>query len=311
MQTHCRAVIDVGTNSVKVLIAEVHGRQIHPLREESAQTRLGRGFYQEHRLRPDAIADTAKAVMGFVSTARHLGAASVRIIATSAARDAVNADELVSALERAAGVKVEIITGEQEAIWTARGVLTDPRLDGERMLIMDLGGGSTEFILTGSKGAQFHRSFPLGTVRLLEQIPHSDPPLPSELVRCLEFARGFLRGTVKPELLEAGNSGEAAPQLMVGTGGTAAILGRIEGKMGTFDREKIEAQRLSPHQVQGHCESLWRQTLAQRQSVPGLPPNRADVILTGAVIYQAVMEVLELKRLQISTRGLRWAALID
>ncbi len=306
-----RAVIDVGTNSVKVLVAEVRHGQIHPLEEQSLQTRLGQGFFGDHRLRPEAIKRTAEAVSTFATIARNHGAATPRVIATSAARDAVNAGELVQALEQAAGCAVEVISGEREADWACRGVLTDERLRGESLLIMDLGGGSTEFILAESQQARISHSFRLGTVRLLERFPHADPPQPAELAHCREFARDFLRREVRPIFLPGATvPSSTAPHLLVGTGGTAAILGRMEARLEDFDREQIEAQVLSLARVRWHTEHLWRQTLAERQTVPGLPPNRADVILAGVVIYEAVMEELSLDRLRISTRGLRWAALL-
>src|SRR5271155_4257250 len=112
-----RAVIDVGTNSVKLLVGDVTGRDVQPVLEDSKQTRLGHGFYESQRLQPEAVEKTAEVVAGFARTARDLQARSVRVIATSAARDAKNPDDLTDAIEKAAGLKVEIVSGEQEADW--------------------------------------------------------------------------------------------------------------------------------------------------------------------------------------------------
>ena len=142
-----RAVIDVGTNSVKLLVAQVAGHEVRPLLEESKQTRLGSGFYETHCLQPEAIASTAKAVARFAEIARQQEVSPIRVIATSAARDALNAQELTSAIEAASGLKVEIISGEQEADWVFQGVTSDQRFASERLLLLDVGGGSTEFIL--------------------------------------------------------------------------------------------------------------------------------------------------------------------
>src|SRR3954470_22042102 len=171
-----RAVIDVGTNSVKLLVADVAGHDVHPVCEDSKQTRLGQGFYETHRLQPEPIAKTARAVMKFAALARELRADSVRVIATSAARDAINPQELVSALEGDSGLKVEIISGDQEAEWAFQGVTTDPELARQPLLLLDVGGGSTEFILGHGEHKHFRESFPLGTVRLMEKFPHADPP---------------------------------------------------------------------------------------------------------------------------------------
>src|SRR5256884_6003958 len=110
----CRAVIDVGTNSIKLLVAEVSGDRVEPLVERSEQTRLGRGFYETRRLQPAAIARTARAVAEFAAHARELGTTSTCIIATSATRDAANPGELIAAIQEASGLPVEIISGEQE-----------------------------------------------------------------------------------------------------------------------------------------------------------------------------------------------------
>jgi len=142
-----RAVIDVGTNSVKLLVADVAGRDVLPVHEESKQTRLGKNFYETHRLQPEAIAKTAEAVWEFAEIARDRDAASTRVIATSAARDAVNQDDLLSTIQRASGLQVEIISGEQEAEWAFKGVTTGSDLAKTPLLLLDVGGGSTEFIV--------------------------------------------------------------------------------------------------------------------------------------------------------------------
>jgi exopolyphosphatase/guanosine-5'-triphosphate,3'-diphosphate pyrophosphatase len=311
-----RAVIDVGTNSIKLLVADVEGHDVRPVCEDSKQTRLGRGFYETHRLQAEPIAKTAKAVKTFAEKARELKAVSLRIIATSAARDAVNPGDLISAIETAAGLKVEIISGEKEAEWAFHGVTTDPALATQPLLLLDVGGGSTEFILGQGEHKHFQESFPLGTVRLLEKVPHSDPPKPEELVACRDWLKKFLKTEVQPKLAAKMNLGDkiysATDGLqLVGTGGTASILARMELKADDFSRDHIEATRLSLKQVRWHVDHLWSLPLAERQEIVGLPKKRADVILTGAVIYEAVMEQLGFRELRVSTRGLRFAALME
>ena len=318
-----RAVIDVGTNSVKLLVAEVADHDIRPLHEESKQTRLGEGFYETHRLRPEAIAATAKAAAVFAAQARQWQAASIRVIATNAAREAVNAGELTSAIEQAPGLKVEVISGEQEAAWGFQGVTSDPQFAQTRLLLLDVGGGSAQFTLGQGGHMSFHHSFPVGSVRLLEQLPPSDPPKPEELAACREWLREFLRKEMRPKLgaeepgprggdgsqslltgvlpyplnregerprepKHVGNSEEiraredARPPFqalgqhgltsaaagfgggaqLVGVGGTASILGCMEARLETFDRERLEATRLGAARVSWHLESsgacLWR-----------------------------------------------------
>jgi len=311
-----RAVIDVGTNSVKLLVADIEGQDIQPVAEDSKQTRLGQGFYDTHRLQPEPIAQTAQAVASFADQARELGAATIRVIATSAARDAVNASELMAAVEAAAKLRLEIISGDQEAEWAFRGVASDPKLATQPLLLLDVGGGSTEFIIGQGEHKHFGQSFPLGTVRLMEKIPHSDPPAPEELEACRRWLRDFISRDVRPKLepamrWEATLYAQNGALQLVGTGGTTSILARMELRLESFDRERIEAVRLTLDRVRWHLHRLWSLPLAERQRIVGLPKKRADVILTGVLIYETLMEEFKFSELRVSTRGLRFAAVME
>ena len=213
-----RAVIDIGTNSVKLLVADVAGARITPVSEVSNQTRLGAGFYATHQLQRAAIAKTAAAAAKYSAQAAKLGASSVRIIGTSAARDALNGAELAAAICQASGLPIEILSGEQEAEWVFRGVASDPKLARLPVLILDVGGGSTEFIVGENAVPRFCRSYPLGTVRLLEQLQPGDPPGLDALSRCRAILREFLDHQVVPAL-EPALRQCAGPAQFVGTSG--------------------------------------------------------------------------------------------
>lgn len=303
-----RAVIDVGTNSVKLLVADAQAGVVEPVLEDSEQTRLGAGFYETHLLQAAAIADTARAVATFAAQARELGSVSVRVIATSAARDAKNPGELLSAVEKASGLPVEIISGEQEADWSFQGAATDARLATQPLLLMDAGGGSTEFILGRGREKYFAQSFPLGTVRLLEKMRPDDPPSAQQLSAIRQVIKEFLSREVQPKLSAHLKRGAAQ---LVGTGGTATILGRMEARLDNYDREKIEAARLTFARVREWTERLWRLPLVERRKIVGLPPKRADVILMGVAIYEGTMDVLGLDELRVTTRGLRFAVILN
>lgn len=303
-----RAVIDVGTNSVKILVGDVSPDGIvTPVLETSEQTRLGRGFYETHRLQPGPIAATAAAVSRFVGLARDYGTNAVRVIATSAARDAENRGDLLSALESAAGVRVEVISGDTEAEWAFAGVGSAPGLNRSRMLVLDVGGGSTEFILGSQGRPEFRQSFQLGSVRLFEQLQPGDAPSPADLARARSELAEFLRREVAPTLEPALANGP--PERVFGVGGSTSILALIKAGVAAFDRDLVEGTRFPQPELSALVERLWSLPLAKRRQLPGLPPERADVILTGAAIYEAVLLVFGFPELSASTRGLRFAAL--
>jgi exopolyphosphatase / guanosine-5'-triphosphate,3'-diphosphate pyrophosphatase len=310
-----RAVIDVGTNSVKLLVAEVEGSIVRPVWEESKQTRLGHGFYADHVLQPGPIQNTAEAVAAFSNKAGELGATEARVIATSAAREARNPEQLIQAIEKASGLTVRVITGLEEANYVFRGVTSDPQLSHKRLLLLDVGGGSTEFIVGQDQKNQFAQSFPLGTVRLLGELELRDPPGTAQLGECRQKLRLFFDTEIGPKVrpaLERSKTSASAQDLeFVGTGGSATILAGMEGALPSFDRERIEETRLSRKRLHWHVEHLWNMPAAQRRQVVGLPANRADVILTGTAIYECVMTYFDFHELRVSTRGLRFAVVME
>jgi exopolyphosphatase/guanosine-5'-triphosphate,3'-diphosphate pyrophosphatase len=296
----------VGTNSVKLLVADVQNATAVPVAEASHQTRLGEGLFRLHLLQPQAIARTVDAVVDFVEQARTLGAEAVRLYATSAAREAANRNELADALKAATGLALEIIPAETEAEWAFLGVLSHPGFAGQDFLLLDLGGGSAQFIVGAAGHARFQASYPLGCVRWLEKTHLSDPPTPQEKEDCGHRLRAFMTAAVQPAI---------QPHLppachWVGIGGTATILGRMELGMTGFEREKLENLRLPAETLRQWRDRLWAMPLARRRQVPGLPANRADVILMGTAIFAEVMELFHFKELRLSTRGPRFGALL-
>jgi exopolyphosphatase/guanosine-5'-triphosphate,3'-diphosphate pyrophosphatase len=304
-----RAVIDIGTNSVKLLVADVDGPAISPVHEESEQTRLGAGFYETHQLQEDAIRRTAAAVKSFSEKAVSLGAAPPRVVATSAARDAKNVGHLLNAVFDSSHLLVEILSGSREADWAFRGVTSDPKLAHCPALIVDVGGGSSEFIVGENAIPQFRNSYSLGSVRLLEQLRLADPPGRDALDRCRKFLRQFLAAQVASVLSPALQTCQHKARL-IGVGGTATILVRMEAGLTDYNREKIEATPVRLERIRHHLEQQWAMPLVERQKIIGLPPNRADVILTGMAIYEAIMAQFGFTQMEVSARGLRFWALL-
>lgn len=310
MEAQRRAVIDIGTNSVKLLVAELAGSFVTPMHEEGRQTRLGRGFYETRRLQPGPLRDTAQAVAAFAARARELGAATPRVIATSAARDATNADELLAAVRAASGLDVQVISGEQEARWAFAGACTHPTLASRSLLLLDTGGGSSEFIIGRNGQSHFHHSYPLGSVRLAESLPHSDPPTAEDFAGCRAHLRTFLDNTIVPSVRDA-LAREPDQVALVATGGTASVLAMMELGLRQFHRARIEAVEFTTARIAEWTTRIWSLPLAARRELPGLPPERADIILFGVAIFEAIMAAFQLGPLRVSTRGLRFGALLD
>lgn len=304
-----RAVLDVGTNSVKLLVADLVSATVQPVLERSIQTRLGRGLAATGRLDPAAVAETVRVIARLHAEARQLGAQVVRVAATSAAREASNTGDLRAAVRAATGLEVVVLSGEQEARWGFAGVTTDPALQDQSILLLDVGGGSTEFALGRAGDLRFHASHPLGAVRWLERLHPSDPPRPSELERGRRELADTVSALVVPALRPHLAGVRPKPLQLVGTGGTASVLAAMALALVEFDRAAIDGRVLRAAEVTARLEQLWSLPLARRRTLPGLPPERADVMLTGTLIYEGVMAVLGFESLRITTRGLRYAAL--
>jgi exopolyphosphatase/guanosine-5'-triphosphate,3'-diphosphate pyrophosphatase len=179
------------------------------------------------------------------------------------------------------------------------------------LLILDVGGGSTEFILGDQDHYQFRQSFPLGSVRLLEKLRPHDPPSIQDLASCRDWLKEFACRQLGPAMQPAFHPNPDEQVMLVGTGGTTTILARMEKKLVQFIREDIDGVCLSRQRVLDYMVHLWSLPLAERKKIAGLPGNRADVIIMGVAIYEAVMLYFGLETLHISTRGLRFGALLD
>ena len=187
---NCRAIIDIGSNSVKLLIANVSGNVVTPLVQEGEQTRLGRGVFESGLLQPAAIKDTTQVVADFADKARKHGAVQIQILATSAARDAINSGELIAAMI-AIGLNLEIISGEVEIELVLRGVRSHPDFAEGPLALIDVGGGSTELLVADAQSLAVEQSFQLGTVRLLEKIRQATRPQTLSAPNSLKYWTNF------------------------------------------------------------------------------------------------------------------------
>jgi exopolyphosphatase/guanosine-5'-triphosphate,3'-diphosphate pyrophosphatase len=300
-----QAVLDVGTNSVKLLVADVsHG--VSPILKMSRQTLLGEGAFLSGRLRPEAIARTVTAVAELATMAK-LYCAAPRVMATSATREAANGHELVAAIFRATGLNVEILTGDQEAEYVFQGVRSSAAIVLQPMLIVDVGGGSTEWIVADGGCARLCRSTKLGTSRLLEMFPPSDPPTRRDLASCRRFVGDFLREECSRQLRRSLRSCCGRQAYLVGLGGGLKSLWRLLAPRESRDKSFVLLSRKSLNE---QVERLWGMSRQQRRELPGLNPVKADLILAGAVIYEAIMRELDFSVMIRGSQGLLFGALV-
>ena len=306
----CRAIIDVGTNSVKLLVAEVTGRTAKPLLSTAAVTRLGEGLERTSVLSPAAIRRTSRAVAEFQQQSVPFKPGFIRVLATSAARDAENKEELVAAIRQASGLETEIISGEKEAELVFRGVTMDPEFSGQPLMVFGLGGGSTEVIVGEGPFTYFLQSFPLGTLRLLEFIHPQDPPSREDYRRCHTWVKEFLK-KIAPSLKSVLSAFCGRTVRLVGTGGTVAVLAKVVGQTRAVHSGEKAANRLDLDQVSRTVDRLWSLPLSERLKIAAIPRERADLILTGSVIFKLIMRQLHFAQLTISRRGMRYGALLE
>ncbi|MFN3649364.1 MAG: Ppx/GppA family phosphatase [Armatimonadota bacterium] len=292
------AAIDVGSHSVLLLVADVdeEGR-LTPVADGARATRLSERYYIRKRLSRPARDRTLEAICDFSRIARRCGAEGIAAVGTSVLRDAPNGTEFRSQVRQECGLPIEVITGEQEAELAYEGNLHDrllPACDGERVVI-DVGGGSTELV-RGIGGTLTSRvSFPIGAVRLTESFLRSDPPSAAECAAA-EAAVEQAFCDVEP-LLPA--------SVLIGSSGTVYNLTRVAIAGGLIPAEKVHGAAL-PHTRVAELVDLFRSLpIKFRKRVPGLEPERADVIFAGAMILHQVMARLSATQLTTSSNGVR------
>jgi exopolyphosphatase/guanosine-5'-triphosphate,3'-diphosphate pyrophosphatase len=290
------AVIDVGSNTVLLLVMGPGGRVV---RESTRTTRLGQGVFRTGRLDPAAVERTREAVLEFAAEARQLGARRVVAVGTEALRRAGDADAFAASLRAGATVdEVRILSGEAEAGFAIEASRRALGADARGLVVVDVGGGSTEVAWTDATGRVRGVSFPLGSVRLTEACVSAHPIPPAELEA--------LRRTVAREVATlAHEPGVHAPKLVVAVAGTATTLAALALHLARYDAERIEGTTLSCADLAGWIERLAALDVAARRALPGMEPGRADVIVAGLVTLEGVLAGLGAERFTISGRGVR------
>jgi exopolyphosphatase / guanosine-5'-triphosphate,3'-diphosphate pyrophosphatase len=275
------AAVDLGTNSTRLLVADVEGGRLEEVARNLRITRLGEGVDARRRLLPGPIARVRNCLSDYRRELEGLGAERTLCIATSAVRDAENGEAFLGEIEWSYGFRTRLLSGDEEALLTFRGVTAGRHLD-EGTLVVDIGGGSTELIL-GGETVDFHVSLDVGCVRLTERFGN-------DLDACAEHVRSLL-----PELTVS---------RAIGVAGTVTSLAALDLGLVDHDPERVHGHELTTSAVEAQLERLAALPLAERRRVPGLDPERAPVIVAGAVVLREILCRYELAGLEASEHDL-------
>jgi exopolyphosphatase/guanosine-5'-triphosphate,3'-diphosphate pyrophosphatase len=283
------AAVDLGTNSTRLLVADVDGDRLDEVVRELTITRLGEGVDERRRLLPVPIARVRNCLATYRHELEELGATRTLAIATSAVRDAENGEAFLGEIEWSYGFITRLLAGDEEAALMCRGV-TAGRPPLEDTLIVDIGGGSTELVLGANGGPRGSTSLDVGCVRLTERFLHSDPPSDGEM----EAAAAQVRALLPP--YEAGNA--------IGVAGTVTTLAALDLGLEEYDPERTHGHRISRDAVDRELARLASMPLAARLEVPALEPGRAPVIVAGLVVLREVLDAYGLDDVEASERDI-------
>lgn len=284
-----KAIIDVGTNSVRLIVADCQA-DIRVCATAIDMTRLGEGMGEERMIKPQPLERTSRTAAAFAQQARDLGAESIRMTATSAVREALNRQQVSEALTKAAQVSLEILSGVREAELSYAGAAQDFRQCGQALAVLDIGGGSTELVYESGEGLN-KASVQAGAVRLQE-----NPALAAQL----------------PQILSALVSKNLPkPLTLIGVGGTITSLAAMEQSLAVYSQERVHGYRLTKESVEHWQRQLTEMSLKERQAIVGLMPKRADIIGWGTLILMETMTLLQVAELTVSDKDLLYGLLAE
>jgi exopolyphosphatase / guanosine-5'-triphosphate,3'-diphosphate pyrophosphatase len=287
------ASVDLGTNSTRVLIGRPTATGLETLDRRNTITRLGQGVGSSGRLAPEAVERTLACLRDYREILDRHRVERVRVAATSASRDAANRDELFDAVEALIGTRPELLGGDEEGRLSFRGATgeLDPAVG--PFLVVDIGGGSTEFIV-GTDRVEGVISVDVGCVRLTEKFLHHDPPQPEELSACISLTEAYLDDVVReiPAAAEA--------RTLVGLAGTVTTVAAVEIGLETYDRDRIHHFHLTRQAAEDVFRTLATEARADRVHNPGLEEARADVIVGGCCVLVALFRHLGFDEMIVS-----------
>ena len=283
-------VIDIGTNSTRLLIADVEGGGFEEVERRTTVTNMGRGVDHSGMICTDAVDDVCEVIGDYKARYEEMGAERVSAIATSAVRDAINGEAFIAELRERFGLDARLLTGEEEAHLTYLGA-TSHRPADDATLVFDIGGGSTELIVGSGTEVGFHTSLQAGTIRQSERHLTSDPPDPHELEELAADIRN---------LIDRAIASQTEPVRAIAVAGTPTSLAAIDQGLEPYDPGRVHGYRLGMQPIQHMLSRLSSLPLAERLRVPGLHPGRAPTIVAGTVILVQVMRAFRLQEIEVS-----------
>jgi exopolyphosphatase / guanosine-5'-triphosphate,3'-diphosphate pyrophosphatase len=286
------AVVDMGTNSTRLLVADVEDGRVREVARESTVTRLGRGVDTSGQLSMEAIEDVCTAVARYLGTYESLGAERVSALATSAVRDASNREMFLAELRERFAIDARILDGESEARLTYLGAWAERHAQ-ERTLVVDIGGGSTELVIGDGVEVSAYASLQAGTVRHTERHITNDPPTAGELEALADDVRSLIDEALAGTALPSAETG-------IGVAGTPTSLAAIDQALEPYDPGRVHGYRLGMHRIQRMLSRLSSLPLAERLRVQGLHPGRAPTIVAGTVIMVQVMRAFKMQEVEVS-----------
>jgi exopolyphosphatase/guanosine-5'-triphosphate,3'-diphosphate pyrophosphatase len=296
-------VIDIGTNSARLLVADVAGGRVTEVERHSTVTRLGRGVDLSGQLSAEAIDAACDAVAEYVAIYREAGADVVRAIATSAVRDASNGSAFVAELRERFALSARVLDGEEEARLTYLGAASE-RPPAEPTLVVDIGGGSTELIVGAGEEIAFHASLQAGVVRHTERHIASDPPTAGELEALATDVRGLIEAAIAERP-------EAKATAGIAVAGTPTSLAAIEMELEPYDPARVHGHVLSLPSIQRMFSRLASTPLSERVAIAGMHPDRAPTIVAGVVILVETMRAFGLERIEVSEHDILYGTAIS
>jgi exopolyphosphatase / guanosine-5'-triphosphate,3'-diphosphate pyrophosphatase len=291
-------VVDLGTNSTRLLVADVADGTVEEVERRLTITRLGEGVDARRQLLPTAIARVRNVLRDYRRAVEGLGAERTLALATSAVRDAENGEAFLGEIEWSYGFETRLLTGHEEALLTFRGVASDRTLD-EDTLVVDVGGGSTELVAGGPDGVTFHDSLDLGCVRLTERFLTDDPPNGEQTAACAAHIHALLGERVPVDV---------RPAHAIGVAGTVTTLATLDLGLEEEVPDLVHGHRLSAAWVEGQVARLAGMPVAEIREIRGMHPDRAPVILAGALVVKETLRHFGLGGLEASERDVMHGA---